>query len=391
MQQGNEGAPLTESFARHIDLCLGCMACVAACPSGVPYGQLLEATRQQLERRHRRRLGDRLFRAALFGLLPHPGRLRVARAALRLYRGLGLAGLLRATGLIRLLPERLRALESLAPPLTPLECLPAWTPPLEEMRRRVGLLTGCVQRAFFSPVNAATARVLTAEGCGVAVPDPQGCCGALSLHAGREAEAQDLARRTIDVFEAAGVDTVVVNAAGCGSAMKEYAHLLRDDPAYGERARRFASTVKDLSELLLEMGPRAERHPLPLTVAYHDACHLAHAQGIRGQPRALLRGIPGLVLREIAEPDVCCGSAGIYNLVEPGPARALGEKKAEHIRATGAQLVVTSNPGCLLQIQAQLAGGPPPRVVHLAELLDAAIRGEAVGALTGEGRPPRRR
>jgi glycolate dehydrogenase iron-sulfur subunit len=391
MQQGNAGAPLTETFARHIDLCLGCMACVAACPSGVPYGQLLEATRQQIERRHRRGLWDRLFRAALFKVLPYRGRLRSARAGLRLYRGLGLARLLRATGLLRLLPARLRALESLAPPLLPVASLPAWTAAHGEMRKRVALLAGCVQQAFFSPVNAATVRVLAAEGCGVAVPQDQGCCGALSLHAGREAEAQALARRTIAAFEGAGAEAVVVNAAGCGSVLKEYGHLLRGDPAWAGRARAFSARVRDLSELLVEMEPRAERRPLPLTAAYQDACHLAHAQGIRAQPRALLRAIPGLVLRESAEADVCCGSAGIYNLLEPGAARALGEKKAAHLRATGAEVVVTSNPGCLLQVRACLPAGGGPAVVHLAEVLDASLQGSGAAVLTGAGGPPRSR
>jgi len=395
MKQGHEGAPLTTSLTRHIDLCLGCMACVSACPSGVRYDRLLEATRQQIERRHRRRMSDLLFRAALFRVLPHPGRLRALRVALELYQRLGIRSLLRATGILRLLPERLQALESLAPELSAVEPLPAWIPPRGSMRSRVGLLTGCVQRVFFSAVNAATARVLSFEGCGIAVPSSQGCCGALSLHAGRESEAREKARKLIDVFEAPAVDAVVVNAAGCGSAMKEYAHLLRDDPAYAGKARRFSARVKDFSELLHELGPRAERRPLPMTVAYHDACHLAHAQGIRSEPRALLRAIPGLVLREIADPDLCCGSAGIYNLVEPGPARALGERKAKSIRAAGAEVVVSSNPGCLLQIGACLErGGGALPVVHIAQVLDAAFRGTTVHALApapgGGSRPMRR-
>jgi glycolate oxidase iron-sulfur subunit len=213
------------------------------------------------------------------------------------------------------------------------------------------MLTGCVQRVFFPQVNAATARVLAADGCEVVAPAGQGCCGALSLHAGREAEAEAFARAAIDTFEAAGVDQVVVNAAGCGSAMKEYGHLLRDDPAYAERAAAFSARVRDLSELLVELGPVAPRHPLPMKVAWHDACHLGHAQGIRAQPRAALRAIPGLQVREIAESEICCGSAGIYNLVEPEPAAELGDRKAANVLATGADLLVTSNPGCLLQLR----------------------------------------
>jgi glycolate oxidase iron-sulfur subunit len=388
-----EGEPLRETTARHFDLCLGCMACVTACPSGVQYGKLIEATRQQLERAPVRRPGDRLFRAMIFALFPHPSRLRWMRRALAVYQRLGIAWLLRRTGLRSRLPGRLRALESLRPDLLPLEPIPPHTPPLGAERRRVGLLTGCVQRVFFSGVNAATLRVLAAEGCAVDAPAGQGCCGALSLHAGREAEAQAFARRIIDVFERADVAEVVVNAAGCGSAMKEYGHLLRDDPVYAERARSFSARVRDLSELLGEIGPTAIRHPLPLRVAYHDACHLAHAQGVRKQPRQLLQAIPGLELREIAEGDVCCGSAGVYNLVEPGPARELGRRKAERVADTGAELLVTTNPGCLLQIRASLEPGSRPlALAHLAEVLDASIRGrEPAWLLDGRRRPPRKR
>jgi glycolate oxidase iron-sulfur subunit len=387
IKQGTEGAPLSGAFVRHIDLCLGCMACTTACPSGVRYGELLEATRQQVERRFQRRLADRAFRALLFALFPYPARLRVARFGLRAYQLLRVGGLLRATGLLGLLPERVRALESLAPEPSRETPLPRVIAAAGPVRRRVGLLTGCVQRVFFSNVNAATARVLSAEGCTVVVPQTQGCCGALSLHAGRLEEARALARRLIDVFETERLDAVVVNAAGCGSAMKEYGHLLRDDAAYAERARRFAASVRDLSELLAELPAAAPRHPLPMAVAYHDACHLGHAQRIRAQPRALLRAIPGLEVREIGESEICCGSAGIFNLVEPGPARELGERKARNILATGAGAVVSSNPGCLLQVRASLERlGRPLPLLHLAEMLDAAISGRPLSTSA----PPRR-
>jgi glycolate oxidase iron-sulfur subunit len=244
------------------------------------------------------------------------------------------------------------------------------------------MLTGCVQRVFFPQVNAATARVLAADGCEVVAPAGQGCCGALSLHAGREAEAQAFARSAIDTFEAAGVDQVVVNAAGCGSAMKEYGHLLRDDPAYADRAKAFSDKVRDLSELLVELGPVAPRHPLPIRVAWHDACHLAHAQGIRTQPRTALRAIPGLELREIPEAEICCGSAGIYNLVEPEPATELGDRKAANVLTTGADLLVTSNPGCLLQLRNALERrGQRLPMAHVAEVLDAAVRGTQPSSL----------
>ncbi len=376
MKQASEGVPLGGAFARHLDLCLGCLACEPACPSGVRYGQLLESARPLIEASSERRLGDRLFRSLLFALLPHAGRLRVARLLLRLHRGLGIERILRAGGLLNSLPGRARALLTLAPELRPIESVPALTPARGEQRRRVGLLTGCVQSVFFSHVNAATVRVLTAEGCAVVAPEDQACCGALSLHAGREAEAQAFARRSIDAFEAADVEVVVVNAAGCGSATKDFAHLLRDDPAYAERARLFASKVRDVSEFLAALEPRAERHPIRLAVAYQDACHLAHAQRIRRQPRDLLRAIPGLELRDVADAESCCGSAGIYNLVEPEPAQALGDRKAAHLIASGAQAVVSANPGCLLQVRAALErAGRPLLQLHLVEVLDASIRG----------------
>jgi glycolate oxidase iron-sulfur subunit len=238
------------------------------------------------------------------------------------------------------------------------------------------MLTGCVQRVFFPQVNAATARVLAAEGCDVIVPAGQGCCGALSLHGGRRAEAVRFARQTIETFERAAVDAVVVNVAGCGSAMKEYRELLTDDPAWSERAAAMAAKVRDLSEFLAELGPAAPRHPLEMTAAYHAACHLAHAQRITAQPRALLAAIPGLRLADIADGGTCCGSAGIYNLVQPEPARELGERKATAVAATGADLLVSANPGCSMQIASALAArGTPMPMAHIAEVLDASLRG----------------
>jgi glycolate oxidase iron-sulfur subunit len=269
-------------------------------------------------------------------------------------------------------------MEAQMPPLSAgaWRALPRRTAARGTRRRRVGLLLGCVQRVFFGDVNAATARVLAAEGCEVVAPPEQGCCGALLVHAGQEADALNLARRTIDTFERLDVDTIVINAAGCGSNMKEYGHLLRDDPAYAERARAFAARCRDISEVLAELEPRAPRHPLPLRVAYHDACHLQHAQGVRAQPRQVLNTIPELEVLEIEESAICCGSAGIYNLVEPEPAQELGDRKVQHVLATGADLLATSNPGCILQIQSGLrrAGHPMP-AVHPVELVDASIRG----------------
>jgi glycolate oxidase iron-sulfur subunit len=249
-------------------------------------------------------------------------------------------------------------------------------PAVGRRRTVVGMLTGCVQDALFPEVNAATARVLAAEGCDVVIPRRQGCCGALSQHMGREDEAISFARALITRFEAAGVDHVVVNAAGCGSAMKEYAHLLRDDPDYTARAQAFVERTRDVSELLVELGPVAPRHALEITIAYHDACHLGHAQGVRSQPRELLRAIPGLTLTEIAEADLCCGSAGIYNLLNPEPATELGDRKAGHVLATGASVLVTANPGCLMQIAASAQRlGEKLALVHTVTVLDASIRG----------------
>jgi glycolate oxidase iron-sulfur subunit len=385
--QACDGQPLTPALSRHIDLCLGCMGCLTACPSGVRYDRLLEAARPQLERRVRRPLADRAFRALLFRLLPHPGRLRLARAALAAYRALALDRALRATGLARALPDRLRALESLAPQPTSAQRIPERMSGQGIARLRAGLLTGCVQGVFFPHVSAATARVLAAEGVDVVAPRGQGCCGALSLHAGREDEARRLARRTVDAFEAARIDVVVVDAAGCGSVLKEYGRLLRDDPAYADRARRLARSARDVSELLAELETRATYHALPVAVAYHEACHLGHAQRIRRQPRDLLRSIPDLELREVREGELCCGSAGTYNILEPEPAQALGDRKAEAVLAARAPLLATANPGCLLQIRAALErAGRPLALVHVVELLDASQRGVPVDRLLASAR-----
>ena len=370
-----EGSTLSSEMVTHFDRCLGCMACVTACPSGVRYDQLIEDTRAQVERRHPRPAGERLWRAALFALFPHPGRLRalapglpVAHALRRLLDRRPLRGPLpRLAALVRLAPE--------VPAGVARHRLPRVTAARGTVRRgRVALLQGCVQRAFFGPVNEATAQVLAAEGWEVHAPRAPRCCGALQLHSGDEG-ARDLARRTIAALE--GFDTVVATAAGCGSAMRDYGHALRDDPAWAERARAFTGRVRDATELLAEHEPLAPRHPVPRRVAYHDACHLAHAQGVREQPRALLRGIPGLELVEPEGWELCCGSAGLYNVLEPQAAAELGRRKVERLRATGAEVIAAANPGCALQIAAHARddGGPPLRVVHPLELLHASLQG----------------
>ena len=365
----------TATFVQHIDACLGCMACVTACPSGVQYDSLLEMARPQAERDARRGLGDRAFRSLIFALFPHPGRLRVMSWPLGLYQKLGVQRLVHASGILKLLPPRLQAMERLLPPISfTSHAMPARIPAKGSTRRRVGLLLGCVQRVFFGNVNEATARVLAAEGCEVIIPEAQQCCGALAEHAGEEEEAIASAKRLIDAFEAADVETIVINAAGCGSAMKRYGHLLRNDVEYAGRARAFAAKCRDISEVLTELEPRAPRKEVKMRVAYHDACHLQHAQGVRAQPRRLLQGIPGIDVREIAESEICCGSAGIYNLLEPEAATELRDRKVQNIMRTEADVIVSGNPGCLLQIATGLdAAGRRLRIMHLIEVLDQSI------------------
>ena len=391
MKIGKEGAvPLDDVYVQHFDACLGCMACVTACPSGVRYDELIEAVRPQIERNHSRRPADRLFRELIFQLMPYPSRLRVAAVFGALYQWAGARRLVQRSGLARRLSGRLQALEALLPPATLRELtkvLPDFVPARGAARgRRVGLLTGCVQRVFFHDVNAATARVLASEGCDVVIPRSQRCCGALSEHAGREPEALTRARRLIDTFDAAEVDTIAVNVAGCGSVMKEYGRLLRDDPEYAQRAAAFSARVRDVSELLAELEPVAPRHPIEGRLAYHDACHLRHAQGIRTQPRAVLRTIPGLEVLDIPEADICCGSAGIYNLVMPQAGEDLGRRKIANVLSVAPDALATANPGCLLQMRRHLQGELP--MFHPIELVDASIRGiDPIGARAGNTGP----
>ena len=383
MKTGLEGAPLSDAMVGHFDACLGCMACVTSCPSGVQYDHLIVQTRAQVERRHERSRGDRAIRELIFALFPRPRRLRALRGPLRLAQRTGLDRIAGRSALVRRISPRLATMAALAPPITDAPRVPEHVPARGERRAVVGMLTGCVQREFFPGVNAATARVLASEGCDVVAPTRQGCCGALSAHTGREDEARRYARKLIDTFEDSGVDYVVVNSAGCGSSMKEYADLLADDPAYAARAEGFAAKVRDLAEILVELGPVAPRHPLPVVAAYHDACHLAHAQKVRSQPRQLLADIPGLQIREIADAEICCGSAGVYNILNPEPARELGDRKAANVLHTGADVLVTANPGCIMQIAGALerAGSPLP-MAHTAVVLDASIRGLGVETLT---------
>jgi glycolate oxidase iron-sulfur subunit len=448
-----DGAELTPAAGEHFDRCLGCMACMTACPSGVQYDQIIAAAREWTEDGGNpfaagagdggapgavagdggapstvaevagadgasggpramaggrvaatapRSVRDRLTRAGIFALFPYPERLRVATAPLRVLQRTGADRLIARTGLLgRVSPAAEQALR-LAPPAS--AALPGRLPERVaargERRAVVGMLTGCVQSVFYPRVNAATARVLAAEGCDVIIPRGQGCCGALSSHSGRGTEAMRFAQRTIETFEAAGVDAIVVNSAGCGSAMKEYERLFADSRSWPGpdgfasgrpvshwagsdwvgRAAALSAKVRDLAEFLDALGPAAERHPVEVKAAYHDACHLGHAQRITAAPRALLRGIPGLELVELRDAGVCCGSAGVYNLLQPEAARELGSRKADSVTAAGASLLISANPGCTLQISSALAArGVTLRTAHTAEVLDASINGVALG------------
>jgi glycolate oxidase iron-sulfur subunit len=362
-------APMSDEMVTHFDRCLGCMACVTACPSGVQYDRLIERVRPQVERNHQRSAGERAVRRLLYETLPHPKRLRALAPFLAAGRRIGLESRL---------PERLSVLAKVAPraPTGAAKLqVPERTPAVGPQRGRVGLLLGCVQRIFYPHVHRATVQVLAAEGFEVLAPRLPDCCGALEMHGGAEPSAMRRAQETIDAFAGTGnLDYVVINAAGCGSAMKEYGELL-DTP----QAREFSARVRDVSELLGSIEPRAERGPVPVRVAYHDACHLAHAQGIRAQPRALLQGIPDLELVEVGvEGDVCCGSAGIYNLVQPEAAAALGERKARNLIDTGAQAIAAGNPGCAAQLDMHLRQlGCPLPIHHPVELLSRSLTAAA--------------
>ena len=370
--------PLDGTVKEHIDACLGCMGCVTACPSGVRYDLLIEATRAKIEAQVPRDPADGAFRNLVFALFPYPRRLRALAPFLWLGTKLGLPRIA-AGPLGKLLPARLRQLATMAPPIAlgdAFASLPPRTAAAGERRARVALVAGCVQRAFFPGVNAATIRVLAAEGCEVLVPRGQGCCGALSLHSGRLEEAKGFARDLIAHFEREKVDAILINAAGCGSTLKEYGELLASDAEWGARALAFAAKVRDINEYLATLEPRAPRHPIALRVAYHDACHLAHAQGIRSQPRALLQSIPGLELLEIPNGDQCCGSAGTYNLFQPASAHEIGMRKVDNVQAVAPDLLASANPGCTLQIQSILRErGATLRAAHPIEVLDASIAG----------------
>ena len=363
---------LTDSTVDHLSLCLDCRACETVCPAGVPYGQLIEVAKAEIERQRPGHVGRRAFRWMNFGvLLGHRRLLGLAAAGLRAYQATGLQALVRRSGLLGLLPRTARAWEALTPSMP----ARAGRAPL---RGRVAMLTGCVQSVVFGAHNRATARILARNGYEVLAPRAQECCGALNAHGGDHARALDMARATIEVFERQPVDALVVNTSGCGAHMKNYGLLLAGDPAWAERARRFAARVQDISEFLSRAPLRGPLRAVPMTVTYHDPCHVVHGQKIRAQPRELLAQVPGLRVVELPESDWCCGSAGIYNLTQPGMATRLLARKVRHVESTRAEAVVTANPGCILQIQAGLRDkGVPVQVLHIVEVLDRAYGGPA--------------
>lgn len=363
--------PIDSRFEEHMYICLGCRACETACPAGVKFGTIIEAARAEIGPTGSP-LVRRLTTLALRHLMPYPGRLQLGASLLRLYQKSGLGRMARA---LHLVPRRLAEMESLLPPVpdqffTPTrEVFPAIGP----RRSRIGLLSGCVMSVLFADVNEATIRVLRRNGCEVVVPRGQTCCGALNIHNGERDAAKRMARQNIEAFLGAGVDAVIINAAGCGAASKEYHILFRDDPAYAERAKRYSHLCRDITEFLAELGLSGPLGEVRARVTYQDPCHLVHGQGIRRQPRELLRRIPGLELVEMEGSDRCCGSAGIYNLVQPGYSRQILEEKMAALKQTQADAVVAPNPGCMLQIASGIrAHGMTMHVHHLIDLLDRA-------------------
>ncbi|AGF50835.1 glycolate oxidase subunit (Fe-S) protein [Synechocystis sp. PCC 6803] len=385
----NQGqASLDATTIQHFDSCLGCLACVSACPSGVQYDQLISATRPQVERNHDRPFGDRLLRGIIFNLFPYPWRLRLLLPLLWVYQNCGLQKLVQATGLLSRFFPRLAAMESILPRVTAAsfrDNYPTEISAQGEKRYRVGIILGCVQRLFFSPVNEATVRVLTANGCEVVIPQSQGCCAALPAHQGQTDQAEAIARQMIDSFANTEVDYIIINAAGCGHTLKEYHHILADDAEYLPKAQAFVSKVRDINEFLMEIGLNQTLHPVTeeLTpVVYQDACHLIHGQKISLQPRQLIAQIPHLQLREPLDAALCCGSAGVYNMLQPAVAEELGQQKVNNLCQTGAQLIISANPGCSLQIQKHLGKqGQNLGVIHPIQLLDLSLRGEKLTGL----------
>jgi glycolate oxidase iron-sulfur subunit len=378
---------LSKATVQHFDSCLGCLACVTTCPSGVEYDKLIADMRPQIERNYPRSAPEKLLRSLIFSIFPYPQRLRLLLRPLRIYQQLGIQGWLRRSPLFKqLMPKTLVAMESVLAPLSAQafqDSLPALVPAQGEQRYRVGMILGCVQRIFLPEVNDATVRVLTANGCEVVIPKNQGCCAALSHHQGQDEQAKTLARQMIDAFDDSGVDAVLVNASGCGHTLKEYGHILQDDPEYCDRALAFAAKVKDVQEFLDEVGLTTDLSPLTgetsLSLVYQDACHMLHGQKIQQQPRRLLKKIPNVTLREPVDAALCCGSAGIYNILQPEVGDELGRQKVQNLTNTRSQVIVSANVGCTIQLRKHLElQQKQTPVFHPMQLLDYSIRGEAL-------------
>jgi glycolate oxidase iron-sulfur subunit len=370
------GATIDDAYIEHIELCLACRGCETACPSGVPYGRMVEAARAGIEANREYQWPVKQLRSFVFHhLLPSRPMLELVGAGLFLYQVSGLQRLVRSSGLLKLMGN-LGRIEALAPAIE----APFFfsrigrTHPAEGQRRyRVAFLAGCIANLAFCRLNEATVRVLQKNGCEVVIPGGQSCCGALHVHSGFKREAQDLARRNIDAILNGGFDAILTNAAGCGSTLKEYGELLQGDEAYGKKAERFSALMKDVNEFLASIELNPMMRPLPYSVTYQDSCHLLHGQKVKIAPRKLLRAIPGLVFREMPNSDICCGSAGIYNIVQNEMAMRLLDRKMEAVKLTQAEVIATANPGCILQLRAGVAReGSGQRVMHVVELLDEA-------------------
>ncbi len=376
MNQVANGAPMTPSYIEHLDLCLACRGCETACPSGVPYGRMIEAARAQIAAQQQSTWLSRSLRKLFFeNVLPSRAALQVLGTGLYVYQASGLQRLARATGVLKLM-GKLGDIEALSPAAE----IPFFYskigktfPAVGERRYRVGFLAGCIANIAFARLNEATVRVLQKNGCEVVIPAAQGCCGALHLHSGLKGEAQALARKNIDAMLAEEFDAIITNAAGCGSTLKEYDELLADDPAYSAKARQFRARMKDVTEFLASIELNRDMGPVDAIATYQDSCHLAHGQKIKKAPRQLLKAVPGLVFREMPMADLCCGSAGIYNLVQNDMAMQILKHKMEYAGATKASLIVTANPGCMLQLAAGARMyGSGQRVAHVVEVLDEA-------------------
>lgn len=381
MVQVAEGAPITDSYRQHIDLCLACRGCESACPSGVRYGRMVEDARAEIEMHTRRGWMSRHFRRFIFQrLLPSRGLLMTAGTLLYLYEASGVKALVRALGFLKLL-GRLGDLEQLAPSAEPpffFSQIGRTFPAQGERRYRVAFLAGCIANVAFARLNEATVRVLQRNGCEVVVPHNQTCCGALHLHSGLREDARKLARRNIDAVLGGNFDAIITNAAGCGSTLKEYGELLEDDADWAAKAKEFSAHMRDITEFLAGIELNRDMGPVNATVSYQDSCHLAHGQHIRSAPRKLLEAIPGVIFQEMAGADICCGSAGVYNVVQNEMSMQILAAKMAAVKAVGAQIVATANPGCMLQLAAGARlHGSGQRVMHVVELMDLAYRNGA--------------